>query len=71
MKKFSIPAPVLAALGSYFRAGIASVLTLIVAGVSDPKQFALAFITAFAGPVIKWLDPSNKAFGLGAKGEGE
>jgi len=66
MSKFVIPQPVVAALTSYLRAGIASVLALVVAGISDPKQLALAFITAFAGPVIKWLDPTDKTFGVGA-----
>jgi hypothetical protein len=66
MAKFVIPKPVVAALTSYLRAGIASVLALVVAGATDPKQLALAFITAFAGPVIKWLDPTDASFGLGS-----
>jgi hypothetical protein len=66
MSKFVIPKPVVTALTSYLRAGIASVLALVVAGATDPKQLAIAFIAAFAGPVIKWLDPSETAFGIGA-----
>jgi hypothetical protein len=66
-----VPKPVIEALTSYLRAGIASLLALVVAGVNDPKQLCLAFLTAFAGPVIKWLDPTNTAFGLGSKTSAE
>jgi hypothetical protein len=66
-----VPKPVVSALTSYLRAGIASLLALVVAGVTDPKTLSIAFLTAFAGPVIKWLDPSNTAFGLGSKTSAE
>jgi hypothetical protein len=66
VKNFVIPKPVVTALTSYLRAGIASVLALVVAGITDPKHLCIAFLTAFAGPVIKWLDPTEQSFGIGA-----
>jgi hypothetical protein len=64
VKNIVIPKPVVTALTSYLRAGIASVAALLVAGVTDPQHLCIAFLTAFAGPVIKWLDPTETAFGL-------
>jgi hypothetical protein len=64
MKTIVLPKAVVTALTSYFRAGVASVAALLLAGVTDPKHLCVAFLTAFAGPVIKWLDPTETAFGL-------
>jgi uncharacterized membrane protein YgaE (UPF0421/DUF939 family) len=54
-------------LATYLRAGVASVLALYLAGVTDPKALATAGIAAIAGPVLKWLDPKATEFGRGAK----
>jgi uncharacterized membrane protein YgaE (UPF0421/DUF939 family) len=54
-------------LATYLRAGVASVLALYLAGVTDPKALASAGIAAIAGPVLKWLDPKATEFGRGAK----
>ena len=54
-------------LATYLRAGVASVIALYLAGVTDPKALASAGIAAIAGPVLKWLDPKATEFGRGAK----
>ena len=52
---------------SYARAAIASVAALYMAGVSDPRTLANAFIAALLGPVLKALDPKSTQFGINAK----
>ena len=54
-------------LATYLRAGVASVLALYLAGVTDPKALASAGIAAIAGPLLKAMDPKNAEFGRGAK----
>jgi hypothetical protein len=53
--------------GTYLRAGIASVIALWLAGVTDPKALATAGIAAIAGPLLKALDPNSTEFGRGSK----
>ncbi len=57
----------IAIAGTYLRAGIASVIALWLAGVTDPKALATAGIAAIAGPVLKALDPKSTDFGRGSK----
>jgi uncharacterized membrane protein YgaE (UPF0421/DUF939 family) len=52
---------------TYLRAGIASVIALWLAGVTDPKALASAGIAAIAGPLLKALDPKAAEFGRGSK----
>jgi hypothetical protein len=52
---------------TYLRAGIASVIALYLAGVTDPKALASAALAAVAGPLLKALDPKNAEFGRGSK----
>ena len=52
---------------TYLRAGVASVIALYLAGVSDPKALATAGIAAIAGPLLKALDPKNAEFVRGSK----
>tara|TARA_R110002126_G_scaffold157713_3_gene305202 strand:+ start:1113 stop:1304 length:192 start_codon:yes stop_codon:yes gene_type:complete len=52
---------------TYLRAGIASVIALWLAGVTDPKALAMAGLAAIAGPLLKALDPKNAEFGRGSK----
>jgi hypothetical protein len=40
-------------LATYLRAGVASVIALYLAGVTDPKALATAGIAAIAGPLLK------------------
>ena len=54
-------------LATYLRAGVASVIALYLAGVTDPKALASAGIAAIAGPLLKALDPKNTEFGRGSK----
>jgi|APGre2960657423_1045063.scaffolds.fasta_scaffold22435_3 uncharacterized membrane protein YgaE (UPF0421/DUF939 family) len=52
---------------TYLRAGVASIIALYLAGVTDPKALATAGIAAIAGPLLKALDPKNAEFGRGSK----
>ena len=52
---------------TYLRAGIASIIALYLAGVTDPKALATAGIAAIAGPLLKAVDPKNAEFGRGSK----
>lgn len=56
-----------AMLLTYFRAAFAAVLTLYLAGHTDPKELAMAFGAALAGPILKALDASSPEFGRGSK----
>ena len=62
-----INAKMKAMLATYLRAGVASVIALYLAGVTDPKALATAGIAAIAGPLLKALDPKNTEFGRGSK----
>jgi hypothetical protein len=57
----------LAAGSSYLRAAVAAVLAMYMAGISDPKILANAFVAALAGPLLKALQPSEKEFGVTKK----
>jgi hypothetical protein len=52
---------------SYARAAAAAVAALYMAGVTDPRTLANAFIAALIGPVLKAIDPKSKEFGVGKK----
>jgi hypothetical protein len=52
---------------TYLRAGVASIIALYLAGVTDPKALATAGLAAIAGPVLKALDPKAAEFGRKAK----
>jgi len=62
-----INAKMKAMLATYLRAGVASVIALYLAGVTDPKALATAGIAAIAGPLLKALDPKASEFGRGSK----
>ena len=55
-----------AAAGSYFRAALASVVALVMAGQTDPAILANAFIAGLIGPLAKAVNPKDKAYGIGA-----
>lgn len=61
-----IPASAIPVLKSYLRAFLAAVLAAWMAGEMNPKNLALAGIAAVAGPLLKWLDPTEPSFGRGA-----
>jgi hypothetical protein len=52
---------------TYLRAGIAAVIALWLAGVTDPKALATAALAAVAGPLLKAIDPKATEFGRGSK----
>jgi len=52
---------------TYLRAGVASVLALYLAGVTDPKALLAAGVAAIAGPLLKALDSNSTEFGKGSK----
>lgn len=52
---------------SYGRAAAAAVAALYMAGVTDPRTLANAFIAALIGPALKALDPKATEFGVGKK----
>ena len=48
---------------TYLRAGVASIIALYLAGVTDPKALLAAGVAAIAGPLLKALDPKAAEFG--------
>jgi hypothetical protein len=52
---------------SYLRASLASVLALYLAGQTDWKVLANAFLAGLVGPVLKALDPKSTEFGKNSK----
>ena len=52
---------------TYFRAAAASVIALYLAGQTDLKVLASAFLAGLAGPVLKALDSSATEFGKGSE----
>lgn len=52
------------ALGaSWARSFVAASLTLYMAGETDVKKLALAGVAAVVPVVLRWLNPSDQAFG--------
>ena len=60
-------AQAIAIASTYFRAAFAAVTALYLAGETSPKALALAFVAAFAGPILKALDTNATEFGRGSK----
>ena len=52
---------------SWARSFLAAALALYMAGVTDPKTLAYAFLSAFIAPLWKAVDPKAKEFGRGSK----
>ena len=51
------------AFASYVRSASATVLTVVIAGETSPNTIWAAFVAAFLPPVVRWLNPSDVAFG--------
>lgn len=67
VKKIRITkAQFLSGLTSYIRAGIAAALALYLSGNTDPQSIGFAFLAAFAGPIIKMIDPTDETIGVGS-----
>jgi hypothetical protein len=56
-----------AAVKSYFRAVIASAITMGLALAADLAPEQAILIGAFAAPLAKWADKTEKEYGLGSK----
>jgi hypothetical protein len=54
----------IAAGASYLRASAAAVLAMYMAGITDPKVLANAFLAGLVGPLVKALQPNEKEFGI-------
>jgi hypothetical protein len=52
--------------GTWLRASAAAVVALYMAGETDPKKLATAFLAGIAGPAMKFLNPKDASYGLGA-----
>jgi hypothetical protein len=52
---------------SWLRASVASVAAMYMAGITDPKTLANAFIAGLIGPAAKYLNPKDASYGLGSK----
>ena len=52
---------------SWGRSFFAASLALFMAGVTDPKTLAMAGVAALAPVVLRWLNPSDSAFGITGK----
>jgi hypothetical protein len=66
-KEKKMKAKLIAIASTYFRAAFAAVTALYLAGETDPKALASAFVAAIAGPVLKALDTNSPEFGRGSK----
>jgi hypothetical protein len=52
---------------SWLRASVAAVAALYMAGISDPKTLAGAFVAGLLGPAAKFVNPKDPSYGLGKK----
>jgi hypothetical protein len=52
-----------AILASWFRSFLAASLAVYLAGVTDPKAILGAGASALAPVILRWLNPSDSAFG--------
>lgn len=56
-----------AILGSYARSFLTGALTLYMAGETEPKKLLAAGIAAVLPPLLRWLNPNDRAFGRGSQ----
>jgi hypothetical protein len=52
---------------TWLRASVAAVAALYMAGITDPKTLANAFIAGLLGPAAKFVNPKDPSYGLGQK----
>lgn len=52
--------------GTWLRASLAAVIALYLNGETDPKKLAAAFIAGIVGPAMKFLNPKDPSYGIGA-----
>ena len=56
-------------LATYIRSALAGVVTLYLAGQTDPRDLSKAFLAAFLPPLLRFLNKSDSAYGRGSKPE--
>lgn len=56
-----------AIIGSYARSFLASALALYMAGETEPKKLLAAGIAAVLPPLLRWLNPNDRAYGRGSQ----
>lgn len=56
-----------AMLASYGRTAVSAGLAVYMAGNHDAKAIVAAMVAAISGPLMRWLNPSDPAFGRGSK----
>lgn len=56
-----------AIIGSYARSFLTGALTLYMAGETEPKKLLAAGIAAVLPPLLRWLNPNDRAFGRGSQ----
>jgi hypothetical protein len=56
-----------AIFGSYARSFLTGAITLYLAGETDPQKLLAAGIAAVLPPLLRWLNPNDKAFGRGSQ----
>ena len=56
-----------AIFGSYARSFLTGALTLYMAGETEPKKLLAAGIAAVLPPMLRWLNPNDRAFGRGSQ----
>lgn len=56
-----------AIFGSYARSFLTGALTLYMAGETEPKKLLAAGIAAVLPPLLRWLNPNDRAFGRGSQ----
>jgi hypothetical protein len=52
------------AAGSWGRAFLVAVLSMYLAGVTDPKALIAAGLSSCIPPIIRWLNPKDEAIGI-------
>ena len=56
-----------AIIGSYARSFLTGALTLYMAGETEPKKLLAAGMAAVLPPLLRWLNPNDRAFGRGSQ----
>ena len=58
-----------AALSSYARAAIGAALAIYLTGNTNPSDLGKAAIAALVPPLLRWVNPSDGAFGITKEGK--
>ena len=52
---------------TWLRASVAACAALYMAGITDPKTLANAFVAGLLGPAAKFINPKDPSYGFGKK----